>query len=296
MTERRRVAVIAGVLGAVCVGYAPGARADGPTKDECINANDAAQTARQAGKLHEAKKQLLVCVAKSCPGPVRDDCTERLNEVEKAMPTVVFAATDAQGNDLSDVRVSVDGEALAARLDGTPVEVDPGTHVFRFDGAGARWMAKKVTVREAEKLRSLSVAFAYPPASEPADGGRAQTGAGSEEASTPSRWPAYVAFALGGAGLVTGVAAAIFTVRQKSKCDGITTDQCDRKYNDYSGTLTADNVGWIAGFSVAAIGAGIGTFLVLSQPAEPAARAGSTSNLRIVAHVGLGWAGVEGRF
>ena len=71
-----------------------------PTKDECINANEAAQASRAAGRLRDAKAELTVCISKSCPGPVRDDCTEQLNELQKVLPTVVFAVRGAGGTDI----------------------------------------------------------------------------------------------------------------------------------------------------------------------------------------------------
>jgi hypothetical protein len=75
------------VLGATFVTWP--AAAD-PTKAQCIASNDHAQEFRQAGKLSKAREQLLICVAQSCPGPVREDCAQRLDELDKAMPTIVF--------------------------------------------------------------------------------------------------------------------------------------------------------------------------------------------------------------
>lgn len=54
---------------------------------------------------------------------------------------------------------------------------------------------------------------------------------------------------------------------------------------------TTDTVLLAVGYGVAAIGAGVGAFLLLSQPKPPPPAAAGLS-LRI----GLGWAGLEGRF
>src|SRR5580700_6433528 len=89
------------------------ARAADPTKQECVAANDAAQDLRQSGKLRQAREKLAVCAAASCPGIVRDDCTQRLAEVDSAMPHIVFSARDPAGNDLVDVKVTIDGAPLA---------------------------------------------------------------------------------------------------------------------------------------------------------------------------------------
>ena len=113
------------VLGGVFAAF-PAAAAD-PTKEQCIAANDHAQEFRQAGKLSKAREQLVLCVAQSCPGPVREDCAQRLDEVDKAMPTIVFVVKDASGNDVSGVSVTMDGQPLAAKLTGAAVAVDPGS-------------------------------------------------------------------------------------------------------------------------------------------------------------------------
>src|ERR1700682_5135359 len=77
-----------------------------PTKKECAAANEAAQDLRSAGRLRDARASLAVCTAASCPGPIREDCAQRLKDVEAAIPTVVFVAKDAAGNDLGAVRVT----------------------------------------------------------------------------------------------------------------------------------------------------------------------------------------------
>ena len=50
---------------------------------------------------------------------------------------VAIHARDAEVLDIADVRVSVDGEAIAERLDGRALTVDPGSRTFRFVKAGA---------------------------------------------------------------------------------------------------------------------------------------------------------------
>jgi hypothetical protein len=305
--RRRRVGAIAAALGIAGVVFAPGARAEGPTKDECINANDAAQTARQDGKLREAKKQLRVCVAKSCPGPVRDDCTERMTDVEKAIPTVVFAATDAQGNDLSDVRVTVDGEALAERLDGAPVAVDPGAHVFRFETAGGGVVTKKVVVRETEKARRVSIAFsAKSAANEPPGTGREQ-----DSGNSSPRWPIYAAFAGAGVGLAVGVVFTVLTIGQRKTVDtdndsarACNTGACSHMQLTQgldspaaTTTLNRDFGAAITGYAVAALGAGLGTYLFVKLGGgEPTNQQETTTGVVVTPWVGFGNAGIMGRF
>jgi hypothetical protein len=123
------------------------------TKDQCIEANTKAQSLRRSGKLVSAHAQLAICIDPRCPGIVRNDCTQRLDDLERVQPTIVFDAKDAAGNDLSDVRVSMDGKPLVGRLDGTAIEVDPGPHAFTFDVSGQPSVTRGFVLKEGEKLR-----------------------------------------------------------------------------------------------------------------------------------------------
>ncbi len=114
------------------------ASADGakPDKLECIAADTDGQSLRMAGKLLGARKRLAVCASAVCPSIVRDDCVQRITEIEAAQPTVVFTATNGYGRSLVAVRVTVDGAPLTDRLDGRPLRVDPGEHEFAFEALG----------------------------------------------------------------------------------------------------------------------------------------------------------------
>ncbi len=127
------------------------AEGPGPNKLECIAADTDGQSLRLAGKLLQARRRLAVCGAASCPTVVRDDCLERIADLEVAQPTVVFTATNGEGRSLIAVRVTVDGVVVADRLDGRPLAVDPGDHVFGFDALGRITAEMRLTLREGEK-------------------------------------------------------------------------------------------------------------------------------------------------
>jgi hypothetical protein len=128
------------------------ARAD-ITKEQCIDANGKGQVLRRDGKLSAARVELRSCVSASCPAMVRDDCARRLDELDRAQPSVVFEVKDGAGADVIDVRVSMDGELLAEHLDGTPLLVEPGAHVFAFETAGHPAATDRMLVREGEAGR-----------------------------------------------------------------------------------------------------------------------------------------------
>ena len=133
---------------------ARGARAAAdPTKDQCIDANETAQALRKSEKLHDAEQRLIVCVSASCPGPVRDDCAQRLTELRSLIPTIVFSVKDDADQDLSDVHVTMDDQPLTSKLDGTAIAIDPGPHHFVFEAAGRQKEERSLVIREGEKDR-----------------------------------------------------------------------------------------------------------------------------------------------
>jgi hypothetical protein len=198
--EKRLTAPILGSVLVVLLG-APPALAD---KAACGKAYTQAQVQKKAGKLREAKKNLLVCAQKSCPGFINSECAKWLNDVESTLPTIVIAASDAKGNDLTDVSVSSDGQQLADKLGGMALEVDPGKHTLRFEHAGAEPVEKKVLIREGEKARVIKVQFGSPEeaaAAQPKQGAASGGGAAGVDTSSggSSKTLAYV---LGGVGIV----------------------------------------------------------------------------------------------
>jgi hypothetical protein len=263
--------MVAGVLAALA--FAPDARAE-PTKQECVAANDRAQDLRQAGKLRAARQELAVCIATACPGPVREDCAQRLSELDAAQPKLVFSAKDAAGNDLDAVRVTVDGAPFADRLDGAALDADPGEHTFRFETADGAWTEKTLVVSEGEKRRMVPVVLRRP------------------EADGSSHWGAYAAFGAGGVGLVVGTVFGALALGTKSSLDAA----CGPSKTGCPGSQvsTLSTQAWAADISlgVAVAGAAVGTALLLLSPRSTApSRAAS-----VYPWVGPMAAGIGGRF
>jgi hypothetical protein len=100
-----------------------------------------------------------VCAGPACPSTVRNDCVQRLDELERAQPTMVFDARDVYGVDIVDVHVLVDGQELAERLTGLALAVDPGEHTFEFVTPGWLPVSRRFVVREGEKSRAERVVF-----------------------------------------------------------------------------------------------------------------------------------------
>ncbi len=204
----------------ICVcGLAADARADGtpPTKEQCASANEGAQSSRKEGKLRAARAQLLVCAAKSCPQVVRDDCAERLNDLDAATPSIVFTAKGANDADVTNVRVTMDGLPFADRLDGSAINVDPGMHTFELRADGYPPATTKLVIREGAKRRQEVVSLAVPPAKPPAPLAASKTGPSVALEPPPSGGAQRTAaFVLGGVGMVGLGLGAFFGLRARA--------------------------------------------------------------------------------
>ena len=151
------------LLIAVAITLAPGGALAAPTKAECVTANAAAQDQRRDGHFAAARAALITCLSPSCPALLQADCTKQMTSLEAAQPSIIFAAKDAAGNDLSAVRVSVDGTALATVLDGKPLLIDPGSHVFELESAGVGRVTKTLVIREGDAGRRETISLGEAP-------------------------------------------------------------------------------------------------------------------------------------
>ncbi|MDB4936901.1 MAG: hypothetical protein JWP87_3873 [Labilithrix sp.] len=154
---------------------APAAAIDtGAPKAECVGQLDRAQSLQSARKLREARASYLACSAPACPELVREDCSKSLVELDATIPTVVFSAR-ADGRDVTDARVLLDGEAVSTALDGHAVALDPGNHVARFERTGGGVFEVRLVAREGEKNRPVSATFM---SSTPAEKPKTESGRG----------------------------------------------------------------------------------------------------------------------
>ena len=140
----------------------PPAQADA-TKAQCAAANTSAQDLRRDGKLTASREQLVKCGDPKCPALVRDDCARRLDELDKAQPTIAFEVKDGSGGDVLAVSVTMDGQPLAASLEGKALPVDPGKHVFVFTVDGHPPVTRTLVLVEGEKSRRERVDLEGPP-------------------------------------------------------------------------------------------------------------------------------------
>jgi hypothetical protein len=213
-------------------------------KAECVSQLDRAQSLQSARKLRDARASYLACSVAACPELVREDCSKSLVDLDGTIPTVVFSAR-ADGHDVTDARVLLDGEAVASALDGHAVALDPGAHVVRFERAGGGVSEVRLVAREGEKNRAVSAAFV---SSAPApEKPKAESG----------RFP-ILPVVLGGTGLLALGGSLYVRLNADSQADqlrGSCAPSCDQSSRDaLSDKLVVANV---------ALGVGIG-FLALA--------------------------------
>lgn len=208
------------------------ARANAADVQTCLDAAERGQRARSSGKLREARDSFQLCGLESCPAMVRRDCVQWLSEVTQSLPTLVFGAKDANGRDLFDVTVSMDGEVILGKLDGKSVAVDPGPHTFKFDVPGRASVVERALVKEGEKSRVMSVSFGADPNAPPPSNGDKPQPPPSKGGHGVLPW---IVVGLGGAAIATGVVVFLTAPELPSNCDpsrGVCTKRPDQTSAD----------------------------------------------------------------
>jgi hypothetical protein len=265
----RRGARWLGLSTVVLLAWEPAARAAGPDTNACIAAFDEGQRARIDRKLRHAQAELLVCTQESCPSVLRADCAGVLRSVQASLPTIVLAADDGEGHDLTDATVRVGDTVVASKLDGRALEFDPGTYDFRFERASQGGAPTVITVhqvlREGEKNRVVRATFGKK---------------GIEVARTPGPTPRpLIGYVLPAALGVAGAAALGFALYNRLSFDSKVEDMrrpepdggcapvCTQEQRaDLSSTLVTSNVSLGIGIGVLLL-AGVTWFAFAPRPA-----------------------------
>lgn len=253
------------------------ARAADPTTVDCITAYEKSIKARNEGRLRDARSELLTCAVESCPADVRNECARRISEVNASVPTIVFEAKDQSGGDLSNVKVSMDGQLLVEHLQGTALSIDPGVHTFRFEAEGIASVEKKYVIAQGQKDRREIVVLGAEAMSSgapspgpleltaaPAPGATASTLADEPKARPTQRILGWTAIGAGAVGVTLGVVFAAkrwSTLSDRdaicagdSACPAGSQARVDALTEDARAAGTASAVGFVAGGLLAAGG------------------------------------------
>jgi hypothetical protein len=193
-----------------------------------------------------------------------------VSEIDKVMPTLVLEAKGIAGDDVA-ARVTMDGELLTEKLDGTAIPVDPGQHRFTIVADGLKPAARTLIIQEGEKDRREQVVLGTQ-----AQGGDAtspETGPPGVDSGATQR---LIGLGTGGVGLAGLVVGSIFGLTSGStwnhalsQCVGMDPRNCPPKaVQEGSAAGSQATVSTVA-FGLGAAALAAGAILYFTAPASP---------------------------
>lgn len=232
----------------------------------CVTAYNDALSRAQAGRLRESRELWAACARPACGSFLAHECGTMYTQLEGDIPTLVLLATDGAGVPHTNVKVAIDGEVVAAQLDGRGLPVDPGVHEISLTSDIGSY-STKVLVGQGQRNRPIAVVLRNeeapaPPAMLP-DPARSEE-RGPEPASPPvtplvdltaqpeppARRGHALAYVLGGTGLagVGGFALLTYWGRKDNAALGVCDPHCsqndvDHVHRVYLGANVALGVG-----------------------------------------------------
>jgi len=243
----------------------------------CVQAHASGQREAKAGRLKAASELFAACVSEDgCPDAIRAECAEYRKNTQRDLPTLIFAAIDAQGGDLIEVRVSADGQLLTQKLDGRPIAIDPGQHHFKFELASGEVLESDVLVREGEKNRIVSMRTKPAPQTQPATPASNEGAATEQHRLPPGFW---VASGVSAAALVSFGAFALAGSSKQSTLNECAPNCPPSQHSDYD-AMKRDYLIADISLGVAVASAGAATWLFFSSKPSKAEQA--TSSFRNV--------------
>jgi hypothetical protein len=256
-----------------------------PSAADCLDASAASLKLDSLHRLRAERTELLICAALSCPSEIRNECIRRVDDVNAAIPTIMFEVKDAAGNDLGAVKVTMDGEWLTDRLEGIAIAIDPGAHLFTFEAARQAPVRKQLIIREGERRRREVIVLAtlaspapdprptLAPVSAPSSGRPSTDGRASPR---PARVLPIITTGIGVVGLAVGTAFGLQAMSRRNearaRCPGLCSDQAGVSL--WQDAKRAGTVSTIA-FAVGAAGllGGAALWLTGGRESGPAASA-----------------------
>jgi hypothetical protein len=267
-------------------------------KYECIAESMDAQTLRRAGKLLDARAKSLACAREACPDIVRSHCAHWLTEIVDEIPSLVVRAQTPDGQDILEATLTIDG--VPGKLDGRPVDVDPGEHVVAVEAAGRHRKQARVLLAAGERARVVTLVLAeLSPAVETAPIPRRQSEAAPRDAVAARPVPVGV-WVLGGVSATAFGAAAFFAIQAQHQYDLVTAPAPAGCSPHCTPQQTATGRGYTLA-TYASLGVGVvagGAALLWALLPREAKKSSATDRWRFGALVmpGAGMAIVEGRF
>ncbi|MCA9627937.1 MAG: hypothetical protein KC766_09730 [Myxococcales bacterium] len=141
----------------LAVFWTQAARAD---MASCTGQHAQGQRSLRQGKPLAAKNEFAKCASDSeCAAEIRNECIELLEQARSATPSIVFSATDAEGNDAPATEIVDRKGSVVARANGRATDFEPGPHKLTFKFPDGTSEEREVTIRQGEKNRVVNVAL-----------------------------------------------------------------------------------------------------------------------------------------
>jgi hypothetical protein len=262
-------------------------------------------------------------VAPGAPAVFKEAVEDAKKEVDSIAPhigTVNIVVKAAGGGDVPNEKVLLDGAPVNTASLGVRRAIDPGKHVLVVTGDGYKAAELRFDVPEGgavdapvtlEKDPNWTAAQPPPPPPPPPTGSATSTvappypppppGGETPVASPLPPYLPWVAFGVGGAGLVFGTVTGVVALGKHSDLQkACTGTQCgsDQKsaLDSYHTMGTLSTVGFVVG----GVGAAAGVVLLLMQPKSdsvaPVAAPPPAARLHVTPVVGFGSVGAVGTF
>jgi hypothetical protein len=247
---------------------------------------------------------------KSTASPAFKDALEAAKtEVGGVSARIAYVVINVEG--APNPQVTIDGAPVNNAALGLKRPVDPGQHVVKATAEGYKPAEQQFSVGEAgnaeaklklEKGDSGAAVVAPPPKTGPTEPPKEQPQVEVGKGGSSNKTLALVAFGVGGVGIVVGAVTGLIAVGKHSdladKCpDNKCPADVQGDVDSYKSMGTISTISFIVG----AVGVGAGAVLWFTAPKE-SAQSGSrfatikTKDVSMTPYVGLGSAGVTGRF
>ena len=235
-----------------------------------------------------------------------DDAKKEVDAVSAKVGSVVITVKAAAGGaDIPDPQVLLDEHPINSASLGVRRAIDPGPHVLRASAEGytsgeLKFSATQgMSIDEPLLLEKSAMPIATPASTLVPVNASAVAGSDAVAPAPPSKARKvlpWVAFGVGGAGLVVGGLTGILAMGKHSTLSSnCTNGSCGAdQQNNLDSYHTLGTVSTI-GFIVAGVGGAAGVVLLLTQPKGDSV-APATTGLRIVPVVGPGSVGATGTF
>ena len=255
----------------------------------------------QVGQIVEGTENLNAVVreqlAPNAPAVFKDAQARAQKALAAATPRIAHLIVNVVPAD-AKATVTVNGKPIPAALIGQDRPTNPGTSEVSATAEGYRAAGQSVTLAEGSS-QTITLTLDKDPNAvaplPPLNGAPPPAPVTEPPAPAPKKnnTPAYIAFGVGGAGLVVGAIAGVVALSKASDCPNkVCPTQSD--LDSAKSTATISTIG----FGVGIAGAAVGTVLLLlnNKQEAPPATAHIAPKLRVQPYFGGNTAGLTGSF